>query len=88
MTGKNVKLNLQNELLLVNDVPVNKNVKINIKISSSGDITSVKMIQSSGSGSIDASIEKVVSDTLKYIKPPSSGLLTKSANVSLVISLN
>jgi len=88
LTGKNIKLNLQNDLLLVNDIPVNKVATISIKVHSNGDIDSVKMIKSSGSPQIDASINKVVHDTLKYMKPPSHGIIAKPAEITLSVTLN
>ncbi|MBQ8476534.1 TonB C-terminal domain-containing protein, partial [bacterium] len=88
LTGKNIKLNLQNDLLLVNDVPVNKMVMVNIKIASNGDIQSVKMLQTSGSPAVDSSINRVVRDTLKYMKPPAHGIIAKPVDASLTIELN
>ena len=88
LIGKNVKLNLQNDLLLVNDVPANKIVKVDINIASNGDVNSIKMVASSGSPAIDASVKKVVSDTLTYMKPPSHGIMSKSIDVTLVVELN
>lgn len=88
LIGKNVKLNLQNDLLLVNDIPVNKVVKVDINIASNGNVNSIKMTSSSGSHSIDASIKKVVTDTLTYMKPPSHGIATKPVDVTLTVELN
>ncbi|MBR1616867.1 TonB C-terminal domain-containing protein, partial [bacterium] len=87
LTGKNVKLNLQNELLLVHDVPANKVISVMIKISAHGDVTSVKLPQKSGSELIDTSVIKVVNDALEYMKPPSGGLLAKPVEVVLTIEL-
>lgn len=88
LIGKNVKLNLQNDLLLVNDIPINKIVKVDINIASNGNVNSIKMTTSSGSPSIDASIKKVVTDTLTYMKPPSHGLISKSVDITLSVELN
>ena len=87
LTGKNIKLNLQNDLLLVNDVPVNKQVSVEIKIRMSGDVDSIRIVQTSGSNAIDDSILKVISDTLKYMKPPSLGIMSKAVKASLTIEL-
>ena len=88
LTGKNVKLNLQNDLLLVNDIPINKTVKIDINIASNGNVNSIKMVSSSGSEAIDNSIKKVVNDTLTYMKPPSHGIIARPVYVTLTIELN
>lgn len=88
LIGKNVKLNLQNDLLLVNDIPANKIVKVDINIASNGNVNSIKMASSSGSVAIDASVEKVIGDTLTYMKPPSHGIISKPVTVTLTVELN
>ena len=88
LTGKNIKLNLQNDLLLIDDIPLSKNAKVDIKISSSGDVSSVKLTQSSGSESIDLSIKKVIKDTLAYMKPPALGLMAKPVVITLNVFFN
>ena len=87
LVGKNIKLNLQNDLLLVNDVPINKIVKLDIKIAPNGDIDDIRLSSSSGTVAIDNAIKKVINDTLTYMKPPSNGLISKSADVTLVVEL-
>lgn len=88
LIGKNVKLNLQNDLLLVNDIPVNKIAKVDINIASNGNVNSIKMSASSGSPSIDASIKKIVTETFSYMKPPSHGIISKSVDITLTVELN
>jgi len=87
LVGKNIKLNLQNDLLLSNDTAKNSLIKVDIKFGHSGDIQSLKMAQSSGSNNIDEIIKKSVKETLSYMKPPQSGFGTKSAEITLVIEL-
>ena len=85
--GKNIKLNLQNELLLVRDVPINRLIAVNIKIASGGEVQSIKLAQTSGSEEIDTSINKVVKDTLRYMKPPAHGIIARPIEISLTIEL-
>ena len=87
LVGKNIKLNLQNDLLLSNDFAKNNVIKLSIRISSSGEVIGMKIIQSSGSVPIDEIIKKSVSETLMYMKPPSHGLISRPLEVTLVISL-
>lgn len=87
LVGKNVKLNLQNDLLLSNDFAKNSVIKLSIRISSSGEIIDMKILQSSGSVPIDNIIKKSVSESLQYMKPPSHGLISRPLEVVLVISL-
>ena len=72
---------------MVNDVPINKIVKLDIKISSTGNIDDIKLASSSGTVAIDDAIKKVINDTLTYMKPPSNGIISKAADVTLVIEL-
>lgn len=87
LVGKNVKLNLQNDLLLSNDFAKNSVIKLSIRIASNGDVIGMRIMQSSGSGPIDEIIKKSVSETLSYMKPPSHGLISRPVDVTLVISL-
>ncbi len=87
LVGKNIKLNLQNDLLLSNDTAKNSLIKVDIKFGHNGDIQSMKIAQTSGSTQIDEIIKKSVRETLSYMKPPQSGFGTKSAEITLVIEL-
>lgn len=88
LIGKNVKLNLQNDLLLVSDVPVNKTVKVDINVASNGNVNSIKMTSSSGSVAIDSSVKKIINETLTYMKPPSHGIMSKPVTITLVVELD
>lgn len=87
LVGKNVKLNLQNDLLLSSDFAKNNVIKLSIRIASNGDVIGMKILQSSGSEPIDNIIKKSVSETLSYMKPPSHGIMARPVDVTLVISL-
>ncbi len=87
IVGKNIKLSLQNELLLTSDFPRNHTVKAEIKFAGSGNVGSLKLIQGSGSPQIDDMIQKCVYETLSYIKPPKTGFLEKNLEMTLVIEL-
>lgn len=87
LVGKNIKLNLQNDLLLSSDFAKNNVIKLNIRIASNGDVIGMKIIQSSGSSPIDEIIKKSVSETLSYMKPPSHGFISRPVDVTLVINL-
>ena len=88
LIGKNIKLNLQNDLLLVNDIPANKIVRTDITIAANVAVNSIKITSSSGSPSIDAAVEKIVNETLTYMKPPSHGIMSRAVNVTLTVELN
>lgn len=89
LLGKTIKLNLQNDLLLVDDVPVNKMAKADIEIMANGTVKNVKITYSSGSKTVDDTMLKVLKETLSYMKPPSFGIASKKpAVVTLVLNLN
>ncbi len=87
LVGKNIKLNLQNDLLLSSDFAKNNVIKLSIRIASNGDVIGMKILQGSGSEPIDNIIKKSVSETLMYMKPPSHGLIARPVDVTLIISL-
>ena len=87
IVGKNIKLSLQNELLLTSDFPRNHTVKAEIKFAGNGNVGSLKMLQGSGSRQIDEMIQKCIYETLSYIKPPKPGFMGKNPSVTLVIEL-
>ncbi len=87
LVGKNIKLNLQNDLLLSSDFAKNNVIKLSIRIASNGDVIGIKILQGSGSEPIDNIIKKSVSETLMYMKPPSHGFIARPVDVILIISL-
>lgn len=87
LVGKNVKLNLQNDLLLSNDFAKNSVIKLSVRIANNGDVIGMRIVQSSGTQAIDEIIKKSVSETLSYMKPPSYGFMSRPVDVTLVISL-
>lgn len=87
LAGKSIKLNLQNDLLLSSDFAKNNVIKISIRIASSGDIIEMKVLQGSGSEPIDDIIQKSISETFAYMKPPSHGFISRPVDVVLVVNL-
>ena len=70
MTGKNIKLNLQNDLLLINDVPTNKQAIVEVVLDSSGGVLKIDTYQTSGSRIVDDTIKNAVVSTIRNMKPP------------------
>ncbi len=85
IAGKNIKLNLQNDLLLTNDVAKNKEIRAEIQFINDGTIMSMKISKGSGSAAIDKIVEKSIFETFSYMKPPKINL--GAVNLTLVISL-
>ena len=86
MSGKNIKLNLQNDLLLVNDVPTNKVAIVEVILGSNGNVLKVDTYQTSGSRIVDDTAKKVVTDTIKRMKPPA--VKTKEAENSILLKID
>ena len=84
--GKNLKLNLQNDLLLSNEMAYSNKVIINLSISKDGSLLSSNIATSSGSKQIDRIVLQSVKDTLSYLKMPADELSGNSANVTLIIN--
>jgi TonB family protein len=88
MSGKNIKLNLQNDLLLINDVPTNGKAMVEVVLASNGSVLDVDIIESSGSRLVDDAIKKVVIDTLRRMKPPAINSAEPENSVVLKLILN
>ena len=86
MTGKNIKLNLQNDLLLASDMAYSNKVVVDLRIGKDGHLQSSDIISSSGSKQIDRLVLQSVKRTLQYLKMPADELSGDSADVTLIIN--
>ena len=68
--GKNIQLNLQNDLANAADVAFNNSVKVSFEIAPDNTMKGIQVLESSGSDKIDAAITKSIKNTLKYISVP------------------
>lgn len=86
IAGKNLKLNLQNDLLLTNEMAYSSKIIVDLAIDRNGTLQSSKITVSSGSAQIDKIVLQSVKETLKYLKFPSSELSGATANATLIIN--
>lgn len=86
IAGKNLKLNLQNSLLLATEMAYSNKVVVNLVINGDGSILSSSIVTSSGSKQIDKIVLQSVKETLMYLKMPSSELRGKTVNATLIIN--
>lgn len=86
VAGKNLKLNLQNDLLLATEMAYSNRVIVDLKIGSDGSLQSENISVSSGSKQIDKIVLQSVKQTLQYLKMPSSELSGGSVNATLIIN--
>ena len=84
--GKNLKLTLQNDLLLATEMAYSNRVVVDLTIDRSGTISATKIVASSGSKQIDGIVLQSVKETLNYLKPPSSEISGQSVNATLIIN--
>jgi len=86
IAGKNLKLNLQNDLLLATEMAYSNKVIVDLKIAQDGSLQSENITVSSGSKQIDKIVLQSVKETLKYLKMPSSELGSGSVGATLIIN--
>ncbi|MFA7659330.1 MAG: hypothetical protein WCY19_07840 [Candidatus Gastranaerophilaceae bacterium] len=86
IAGKNLKLNLQNNLLLATEMAYSNKVIVDLGINGDGSLLSSNVAVSSGSKQIDKIVLQSVKETLKYLKMPSSELGGRSTNATLIIN--
>lgn len=86
IAGKNLKLNLQNNLLLATEMAYSNKVIVDLIIKKDGSLQSVEITSSSGSKQIDKIVLQSVKETLQYLKMPSSELSKDSADATLIIN--
>jgi len=85
--GRSIKLSLSSDLLLATEYAYTNSVKVDIKLTNRGDVSSTKIINSSGSNQIDQIVLQSVKDTLNVLKPPSSEIKSPDFNLSIIIYL-
>lgn len=86
VAGKNLKLNLQNDLLLATEMAYSSKVVIDLGINKDGTLKSESVITSSGSKQIDKIVLQSVKETLKYLKMPTGELAGTSINATVIIN--
>lgn len=68
--GKNIQMNLQNDLSNSADIAFNNSVKVSFTIAPDNTMKGLQVLESSGSDKIDETISKSIKNTLKYISVP------------------
>lgn len=86
VAGKNLKLNLQNDLLLASEMAYSNKTVIDLQIGSDGSLQAENVAVSSGSKQIDKIVLQSVKQTLQYLKMPTSELNGKSVTATLIIN--
>lgn len=86
MAGKNLKLNLQNHLLLATEMAYSNKVVVDLTINKDGSLSTSNIVTSSGSKQIDKIVLQSVKETLTYLKIPASEVSGNSVEATLIIN--
>ena len=84
--GKSIKLNLQNDLLLSNEVEINSKIKFDLRFYRDGSIEEITVVESSNNKAVDEIIKHSLENTLQYMRPPKGSFVGKKNAITLVIS--
>ena len=85
--GRSIKLSLSSDLLLATEYAYSDQIKVNLKLSKSGEVQSATVVKSSGSTQIDKIVLQSVKSCLNAIKPPTSVIKTPEFNLTIIIYL-
>lgn len=84
--GKNIQMNLQNDLANAADVAFNNSVKVSFEIAPDNTLKGIQVLESSGSDKIDEVITKSIRNTLKYVSVPKLQNYTSDYFLTLIIN--
>lgn len=86
VAGKNLKLNLQTNLLLATEMAYSNKILIDLVINRDGSLQSSTIAASSGSKQVDKIVLQSVKETMRYLKMPASELGGGYADATLIIN--
>ncbi|MBQ3101370.1 DUF1822 family protein [bacterium] len=86
--GKNIKLNLENEFIIIGELPRNKDLQLRIEFSNNASVKNISFITGSGTKQIDDTILNSLYETLSYVKAPKNGIIMPDIELILNISLS
>lgn len=87
IAGKNIKINLASDLLDTDDFAYNNKIKVSMTVKNNAPVKNVKVVESSGSKSVDELVLQSIKQTLKYINTPVMTSDVGDREVILVISI-
>lgn len=68
--GKNIQMNLQNDLANSADITFNPSIKVSFEIAPDNTLKGMQVLESSGSDKIDETVLRSIKNTLKYVSVP------------------
>lgn len=85
VAGKNLQMNLQNDLSYTTEINYNPKVKVSFEISKDNTIKRIQVTESSGSEQIDNVVLQSIKETLKYVNAPNIKDYKGNYNLSVVV---
>ena len=86
VAGKNLQMNLQNDLSYTTEINYNPKVKVSFEISKDNTIKRIHVTESSGSEQIDNVVLQSIKETLKYVNAPNIKDYKGNYNLSVVVN--
>ncbi len=86
--GKNIKLNLENEFIIIGELPKNKDLQLRIEFSNNASVKNISFMTASGTKQIDDTILNSLYEILSYVKAPRNGIIMPDIEMILNISLS
>lgn len=86
VAGKNLQLNLQNDLALTTEINYSPKVKVSFEIAKDNSIKRIQVTESSGSEQIDNVVLQSIKETLKYVNAPNIKDYKGNYNLSVVVN--
>lgn len=86
VAGKNLQMNLQNDLSYTTEINYNPKVKVSFEISKDNTIKRIQVTESSGSEQIDNVVLQSIKETLKYVNAPNIKDYKGNYNLSVVVN--
>lgn len=87
IAGKNIKLNLESDMLNANEFAYNDKIKISMSVQNNTEVRNLNVAESSGSKSVDKLVLQSIKQTLKYINSPVITTETSNREIILVIDI-
>ena len=86
VAGKNLQINLQNDLANTTEFAYNNRIHLNFQVTKNNEIKNLQVLDSSGSEQIDNVVLRSIKETLKYINAPNIKDVKGDYNLSLMIN--
>ncbi len=84
--GKNIQMNLQNDLMNSTDLNFNNVIKVSFEIAPDNTLKGIQVLESSGSDQVDDIVVRSIKNTLKYVSVPKLKDMKSDYFLTLIIN--